>query len=188
MICNISNGSNGRILLGSKAIYFFGLLKDLDVGVVNLCKSADLLVVCVGSILIHILQVFPPRMLDLLLCDILGRLRGVGAGVLSLWVSTSNLVYMNERFEVFGVLAHVSNYSLADIQVFALVSVKLVRESVEETVAYRNRRSISFYRSNDKTTHNTACSQLRRWGQARIDQDVSMIMILGHVRIVQKFQ
>lgn len=49
------------------------------------------------------------------------------------------MIYMNERFEVVGVLAHVSNDGMTELQVFALVAIKLVRECVEETVAYKDK-------------------------------------------------
>jgi hypothetical protein len=92
---------------------------------------------------------FLPSSLGLLFCDRFeGELRRVRAGIFSLWVPADALAYSNKWFEVLRVLAHELNDILADLLVFVLVSVNLIREGIKETIACRRRMHISFYRSN----------------------------------------
>jgi hypothetical protein len=73
-----------------------------------------------------------PGAVDLLFCgDIERILRGVRAGILSLRIATLALIDGNKWYEIGRVFAHELTDILADLCVFALVSVKLIREGIK---------------------------------------------------------
>lgn len=135
MICNKCNRSNGLILASFDVICEVGL-EDFDIGVVRLYKCLDLHLASVCAALSHPLQVLLPSLFGLIFCGSLeGQLRGEGGGILSFGVTAYAFAHGNEWFELVGILAHVLYAILADLALFLLVSIELIREGIEETIA-----------------------------------------------------
>jgi hypothetical protein len=68
-----------------------------------------------------------------------GGLCGINAGILSFGISTlpSARMYIDELLVVCSVCSHIFNYTGANLVMVSLIAIDLVRESVEEAIAWR---------------------------------------------------
>lgn len=138
MVGNVYNKSLLVVLKRSDIVCEISVV-DFDGDVVGAGKCLDLDVVAPCAAFGHGVEVTLERLLDLLLRRHLLIVGGrVGADVLALRIPADATagVHADEGLELGGVVAHVVNGALADFRVRGLVAVQLVRQGIEQTVAW----------------------------------------------------
>jgi len=154
VVGNVCDRSNYTIVCSSDIVVVV-MKMNSDICVVCFGKRPDFHVVSVRAACGHSLQVGLPIVVNLLLSGRRTVERGrVRADVLSLRISslTSANFDVDEWFVLIRRFSHVLNDGRADLLVFALVAINLVRQSIEETIACKRKQSIS-----------EICSNLAAW-------------------------
>jgi len=116
------------------------VLVDLDINLEGRCESRDLQIISVSAASGHGAQMGFEDTVDFFLRGRTeGGLCGIYAGILSFGISTlpSARMYVDELLVVCSVFSHILNYTSANLVMVSLVAVDLVRESVEEAIAWR---------------------------------------------------
>lgn len=145
MVCNVHHWNHCALGLGRHHVAKVPLI-NLYIHIECFAKGGDFHVVSPGATAGHLQQVVLELSVDFFSSrgSIIKWCRE-RSSVLSFRVSShsASRVDLNELLVVRGILTHIFDYARAKLAVLGLIPIHLIREGIEETVAYNREMSLA---------------------------------------------
>lgn len=143
MVCNVNDGVHRPVSNPSTGFgrHHIGIIAavNFDIDIESGAKSSDFHVVAVGTSTSHLSQVALKCSIDFLWgSGNMGKECGESTGILPLRISSRSpsRVNFDELLIVITMYSHIIDRPRTQLAMLRLVSIKLIREGIEETVAY----------------------------------------------------